>query len=41
MRKNKDFCRIVMSSKKDNILEFNQYMKSNKISFTITAGMVF
>ena len=30
-----------MSSKKDNILEFNQYMKSNKISFTITAGMVF
>ena len=41
MRKNKDFCRIVMSSKKDNILEFNQYMKSNKMSFTITAGMVF
>ena len=41
MRKNKDFCRIVMSSKKDDILEFNQYMKSNKISFTITAGMVF
>ena len=41
MRKNKDFCRIVMSSKKDNILEFNQYMKSNKISFTITAGMAF
>ena len=41
MRKNKDFCRTVITSKKDNILEFNQYMKSNKISFTITAGMVF
>ena len=25
--KNKDFCRIVMPSKKNSILEFNQYMK--------------
>ena len=29
--KNKDFCGIVMPSEKDNILEFNQYMKSNKM----------
>ena len=28
--KNKDFCGIVMQSEKDNILEFNQYMKSDK-----------
>ena len=27
--KNKDFCGIVMPSEKDNILEFNQYMKSD------------
>ena len=29
--KNKDFCGIVMSSEKDNILEFNQCMNSNEI----------
>ena len=28
--KNKDFFGIVMPSEKDNILEFNQYMKSDK-----------
>ena len=30
-RENKYFCRIVMLSQKDNILTFNQYMKSNKM----------
>ena len=29
--KNKDFCGIVMSSEKHNILEVNQYMKSDKM----------
>ena len=29
--KNKDSCRIVMPSQKDNILQFNQYMKSDKM----------
>ena len=33
--KNKGFCGIVMSTKKDNILEFNQYMKSNKMPYII------
>ena len=28
---NEDFCGIVMPSAKDNILEFNQYMKSDKV----------
>ena len=30
--KNSDFCGIVMLSEKDKILEFNQYMKSNKMT---------
>ena len=29
--KNKDFCAMVTPSEKDNILEFNQYMKSEKM----------
>ena len=29
--KNKYFCGIAMPSEKDNILEFNQYMKSDKM----------
>ena len=29
--KNKDFCGIVMPSEKDKILEFTQYMKSDKM----------
>ena len=37
--KNKDFCGIPMPSEKDNILEFNQYMKSHKMSYTIYAGI--
>ena len=39
MCKNKDFCGIVMPSKQDNILEFNQYMKSDKISCIIYADI--
>ena len=37
--KNKDFCGIVMSSEKDNILEFNQYMKSDKLPSIIYADI--
>ena len=29
--KNKDFCEIVMPSEEDKILEFNQYMNSDKM----------
>ena len=35
--KNKDFCGIVMPSEKDKLLEFNQYMKSDKMSYIIYA----
>ena len=31
----KNFCGIVMPSKKDNILEFNQYIKSDKTLYII------
>ena len=37
--KNKDFCGIVMPSEKKKILEFNQYMKSNKVSCIIYADI--
>ena len=37
--KNKDFCRVVILSEKDNILVFNQYMKSDKIPYTIYADI--
>ena len=37
--KNKDFCGIVMQSKRNNILEYNQYMKSNKLLYFIYADM--
>ena len=30
--KKKDFCRISLPNQKNNILEINQYMKSDKIS---------
>ena len=33
--KNNDFCSIVFPSEKDNILEFNHYMKSDKIPYII------
>ena len=37
--KNKDFCGIVMPSEKDNILEFNQYIKSDKMPYIIYADI--
>ena len=37
--KNKDFCGIIMPSEKDKILEFNQYMKSAKMSYIIYADI--
>ena len=37
--KNKYFCGIVMPSEKDNILEFNQDVKSDKMSFIIYADI--
>ena len=30
---NKDFCKVVMPSERNNILEFNQYMKSDKMPY--------
>ena len=35
----KDFCESVMASGKDNILRFNQYMKSDKIPYIIYTGI--
>ena len=35
--KNKDFCGIVMQSEKNDILEFNHYMRSGKIPYIIYA----
>ena len=35
MKKQKDFSVIAMPSEKNNILEFNQYMKSDKMSCII------
>ena len=37
--KHKDFCGIVMPSEKDKILEFNQYMKSDKMPYIIYADI--
>ena len=37
--KNKDCCGIVMPSEKDNILEFNQHMKSDKMPCIIYADI--
>ena len=39
MRKNKNFCGILMPSEKDNILEFSQYMNSDKIPCIIYADI--
>ena len=33
--RNKDFCSVVMSSEDTKILEFNHYLKSNKILYII------
>ena len=37
--KNKGFCGIVMPSEKNNILEYNQYMKSDETSYIIYADI--
>ena len=37
--KNKDFCESVMSLEKEKILEFNHYMKSDKMQFIIYADI--
>ena len=37
--KNKDFCGIVMPSQKDNLLQFNQYVKSDKMPYIIYADL--
>ena len=37
--KTKDFCGIVMPSEKNNILEFNQYMKLDKMPYIIYADI--
>ena len=39
VRKNKDFCGIVMSPKKKNILKFNQYSTSDKTPYIIYADI--
>ena len=39
IRKNKDFCEIVMPSEKDNISEFNQYIKSDEMPYIIYADI--
>ena len=35
--KNKDFCGIVMPSKKNKAMQFNQHMKSDKVLWIIYA----
>ena len=37
--KNKDFCGILMPSENDNMLEFNQYMKSAQMPYIIYADI--
>ena len=37
--KNKDFCGIALASEKDNVSEFNQYTKSNKMPYIIYADI--
>ena len=37
--KNKDFCGVLIPLKKDEILKFNQYIKSDKIPYIIYAGI--
>ena len=39
MCKNKVTCWIVMPSEKDNILQFNQYVKSDRTPYIINADM--
>ena len=35
--KNNDFCNVIMPSEHSKVLEFNQYQKSDKVSFTVYA----
>ena len=37
--RNKDLCGTVMPSEKDNILKFNQYIKSDKMQYVIYADI--
>ena len=37
VKKKKDFCGTVMSSERNKILEFNQYLKSDKMLYIIYA----
>ena len=39
--RSKNVCGIVMPSEKDNILEFKQYLKSDKMPYIIYAGIEF
>ena len=39
IRKNKDFCRILIPSKMDKILQFNQFMESDKTPYFIDADI--
>ena len=39
--KNKDFCGIVISSQSNNVLKFNQYIKSDKIPYIICWPWIF
>ena len=39
VHKNKDFCGVVMPSEKDNILEFNKYPRSDKMSYITYADI--
>ena len=39
LSKSKDFCGNVMPSEKDKKLEFNQYIKPDKMSYIIYAGI--
>ena len=41
VRKNKDFCGILMPSEKDKILEFKQYMKSHRMPYIIYADICY
>ena len=39
LSENKDFCNITIPSEDTKILEFNQYQKSEKVSFIIQADL--
>ena len=39
--RNKDLCGTAMPSEKDNILKFNQYIKSDKMQYIIYADIGF